>query len=158
MAGGVVDQHRGIGVLAAVEEARAVDRELGPGAVAAHEQLVAHDMAAGDEAHVGKPRMGADRRAHGREVQGVAAFRADLDVVERGPLAELEVERGIDLVIDPVGALMALEQGERGAGADRHQRARVHGGGAGRSVGVDEMQRPRRTGVLRDLDDRRRRP
>ena len=123
-------------------------RERGPGAVAAHEELVAHDMAAGDEAHVGEPRIGADRRAQGREMQRLAAFRADLDVVERGTLAELEVERGIDLVVDAVGALVALEQRERGAGADRHQRAREDGRGAARSVVEDEMQRPRRTGVL----------
>ena len=84
MAGGVIDQHGGVGVLARLEEARAVDRKLGPGAVAAHEQLVAHDVAAGDEAHVGKPRIGADGRAQRREVQRIAALGADLDVIERG--------------------------------------------------------------------------
>ena len=45
-------------------------------------------------------------------MQRIAAFGADLDVIERGALAEHEIERGIDLVVDAVGAFMALEQRE----------------------------------------------
>ena len=86
----------------------------------------------------------ADGGAQGREVERIAALGADLDVIEIGAVAEHEIDGGIDLVVDPVGSVMALEQREAGAGADHHEGAREHRRRALRPVGEDEMQRPRR--------------
>ena len=68
-----------------------------------------------------------DGGAQGREMQRVAALGTDLDVVECGAVAEHEIDRGVDLVVDPVGPVMGLEQNEAGAGADHHEGARVDG-------------------------------
>ena len=75
---GVVGDQRGVGMLAALEQARAADAGDGALAVEAHEQLVAHHRAAGGEQELVEARMRADRR---HQASRHAARRAPSPVI-----------------------------------------------------------------------------
>ncbi len=117
-AGGVVDHQRVVHVLAALEQAGAVDHAFAALAAKAHEGLIAHHGAADGEGKILVVGLGADRDAERRDAQGRAAVAADLDVIDPRIVADRQFERRIDLVVD------ALRTGERFD--QRHLRARLH--------------------------------
>ena len=72
---GVVGDQRGVGMLAALEQARAADAGDGALAVEANEQLVAHHRAAGGEQELVEAGMRADRRHQAGDMQRARALR-----------------------------------------------------------------------------------
>ena len=119
----MVGDQGGVGVLAALEQARAAnagDRAL---AREAHEQLVAHHRAAGGEQELVEAGVRADRRHQGRDMQRAGALAGDLDVIDMGLVADHELERGVDLVLAPT-AFVALDQHRARALLDDDERAR----------------------------------
>ena len=72
---GMVGDQRGVGMLAALEQARAADAGDRALAVEAHEQLVAHHRAAGREQELVEARVRADRRHQRRDMQRAGALR-----------------------------------------------------------------------------------
>ena len=118
VADGVIDDQRVVDVLAAFEQAGAVDGALAALAGKAHEGLIAHHRAAAGEGEILVDGLGADRDAERRDPQGGAAVAADPDVIEPRAVADHQFERRIDLIVD------ALRPGERLD--QRRLRARLH--------------------------------
>ena len=82
-------------------------------------------------------------------MQGRVALAGDLDVVDLGAAADLEVERGVDLVVNTVRTFVAFHQRQLRARADAHPGARKHGGCLAGAVNEHELDRARhdRAGV-----------
>ena len=89
-----------------------------------------------------EPRVGADRGRQGRDVQRVGALADDLDVIDLGAVADDEFERGIDLVVDAVRALVALDQRQARAPCSTTTSERAKRRGRLVRGDEDEMQRP----------------
>ena len=96
--------------------------------------------------------MRADRRHQRRDVQRARALARDLDVVDMRLVADLELERGVDLAVAAGRAFVAFDQHRACAAADDHQRAGEDRRRPLAGVEEDEMQRPRQRGARRHLD------
>ena len=148
----MVGDQRRVRVLASVQQRRAADAGDGPLALETDEQLVAHHRAGGGEQEFVEARLRADRGHQARHMQRARAFAGDLDVVDMGLVADLDFERGIDLVVAARRALVALDQHRPRALADHGERAREHRGRRTAGIEEDEMQRPRQRSAGSHLD------
>ena len=155
---GVVGDQGGVGVLAALEQARAADAGDVPSPVEAHEQLVAHHRGAGGEQELVEAGMRADRRHQARDVQRARALAGDLDVIDMGLVADLELERRVHLVLAGIRAVVAFDQHRARALLDDDERADEDRGRLLAGIDEDEMDRPRQRDSLPRHGSPRRRP
>ncbi len=90
--GDVIGDQRGIGVLAALEQACAADAGHGALAVEIEKQLIAHHGAAGDEGEGVETRAGADRGRQRRNMKRVGALADDFDVIDMRVVADEQLD------------------------------------------------------------------
>ncbi len=86
-------------------------------------------------------------------MQRACALAGDLDMIDMGLVADLDFERGIDLVVAARHALVALDQHRPRALADDGERAGEHRGRRAAGIEEHEMQRPRQRRARGHLDD-----
>ncbi len=151
---GMIGNQRGVGMLAAPEQARAPDACDRTLAIEAHEQLIAHDAGAGREQKFVETRMRADRRHQGRDMQCPRALAGYLDVVDMSPVADLELERCVHLILAAGRTVMGFDQHRAGTRLDPHKgtyedRSRL-------AAGIDEheVDRPRQRYFRGNMDHR----
>src|SRR5262249_34970069 len=106
----VVGDQCGVGVLAALEQARAADAGDRAFAVESHEGLVAYDGTAGREQKLVEAGMRADRRHQGGDMQRASAVAGDLDMIDVGLVTDLELERRVHLVLARDRADVAFDE------------------------------------------------
>ena len=146
----MVGDDRHVGVLAALEQARAADGGDCRLAIEAHEKLVAHHRAAGGEQKLVEARMCADRRHQRRDMQRAGPLPGDLDVVDMRLVADDQFERRVHLVV--AGALVALDQHRAGTALNHDERADEDRRRPLAAVDEQEMDRPRERHAGGDMD------
>ena len=94
----MIEEQRGVGVLAAIEQVDAVG--LDPRALARHRDdgLVAADRDTGGQAEGVEMRVGAERHHGGGDVEGLAAVFDQADMVEPRAVADRNDQGVMDLI------------------------------------------------------------
>src|SRR4029077_13972970 len=123
MAGGVLDQHRGIDIVLAAEQSDTANAPLRTFAGETDEFLIADDSGIGREIKAVKQCKCADRSKQSCDMY--SARLSDLDVVDLCFVSDYQFERGIDLRIT---AFMAFD--DRRLGTLLHDDQRTYESGA----------------------------
>ena len=148
----VIHHQRRVGMLAALEQARAAD--VGDRALPAEaqEQLVARDRAADVEHEGVEARMRADVGHQRGDVQRLVALARDLDVIDMRVVGDGKLQRGVRLIVAAVRAFVALDDHRARALLDHDERAGEQRGRLVAGRGEHQMDRPLDRGAGRHMD------